>query len=197
MTYVSGDTIIFSWTADGDVDHYIATLRYEDGTSYSLGSTHDTSKTVETDYLRSLKPAGMWRLEIGAVAVGASDEDAVWNTLTFGIPGVAAPEEPDAPVETEAPADPGSEKITYIDSSSDANDVQLMQMALYKYGLINTDTAEPGVLDTATLEAVAAFQMKVNELYGANLYVINPNEDYFVDEATLDLLLYQELNLNP
>ena len=197
VTYVSGDTIIFSWTADGDVDHYIATLRYEDGTSYSLGSTHDTSKTVETDYLRSLKPAGMWRLEIGAVAVGASDEDAVWNTLTFGIPGVAAPEEPDAPVETEAPADPGSEKITYIDSSSDANDVQLMQMALYKYGLINTDTAEPGVLDTATLEAVAAFQMKVNELYGANLYVINPNEDYFVDEATLDLLLYQELNLNP
>ena len=72
-----------------------------------------------------------------------------------------------------------------------------MQMALYKYGLINADTAEPGVLDAATLEAVANFQMKVNELYGANLYVINPNEDFFVDEATLDLLLYQELNLNP
>ena len=197
VTYVSGESIIFSWTADGDVDHYIATLRYEDGTGYSLGSTHDTSKTVETDYLRSLKPAGMWRLEVGAVAVGASDEDAVWNMLTFGVPGAAAPEEPDEPAETEAPADPGSEKITYIDAASDPNDIQTMQMALYKYGLINTDTAQPGLLDAATLEAVAAFQMKVNELYGAELYVIDPTMDAFVDEATLNLLLYQELNLNP
>ena len=197
VTYVSGESIIFSWTADGDVDHYIATLRYEDGTSYSLGSTHDTSKTVETDYLRSLKPAGMWRLEVGAVAVGASDEDAVWNMLTFGVPGAAAPEIPDEPVETEAPADPGSEKITYIDAASDPNDIQAMQVALYKYGLINSEVAELGVLDAATLEAVAAFQMKVNELYGAELYVIDPTMDAFVDEATLNLLLYQELNLNP
>ena len=139
----------------------------------------------------------MWRLEVGAVAVGASDEDAVWNMLTFGVPGTATPETPDEPVETEAPADPGSEKITYIDAASDANDIQTMQMALYKYGLINTDTAQPGVLDAATLEAVAAFQMKVNELYGAELYVIDPTTDAFVDEATLNLLLYQELNLNP
>ena len=197
VTYVSGESIIFSWTADGDVDHYIATLRYEDGTSYSLGSTHDTSKTVETDYLRSLKPAGMWRLEVGAVAVGASDEDAVWNMLTFGVPGAAAPEIPDEPVETEAPADPGSEKITYIDAASDPSDIQTMQVALYKYGLINSEVAELGVLDAATLEAVAAFQMKVNELYGAELYVIDPTMDAFVDEATLNLLLYQELNLNP
>ena len=197
VTYVSGESIIFSWTADGDVDHYIATLRYEDGTSYSLGSTHDTSKTVDTDYLRSLKPAGMWRLEIGAVAVGASDEDAVWNTLTFGIPGAAADNEPIAPAETEEPSNPDGARISYIDSSSDANDIQTMQVALYKYGLINSEVAELGVLDTATLEAVAAFQMKVNEQFDANLYVINPYEDFFVDEATLNLLLYSELDLNP
>ena len=72
-----------------------------------------------------------------------------------------------------------------------------MQVALYKYGLINSEVAELGVLDTATLEAVAAFQMKVNEQFGANLYVINPYEDFFVDEATLNLLLYSELDLNP
>ena len=72
-----------------------------------------------------------------------------------------------------------------------------MQWALYKYGLINADNAEPGVLDAATLEAVAAFQMKVNELYGANLTVIDPAMDSSIDEATLNYLLYQELNLNP
>ena len=197
VTYVTGESIIFSWNADGDVDHYIATLRYEDGTSYSLGSTHDTSKTVETDYLRSLKPAGMWRLEIGAVAIGASDDDAVWNTLTFGVPGNAAPEEPDVPEEPEVPSGPDSGKISYIDASSDASDIQTMQMALYKYGLINTENAQPGVLDEATLEAVANFQLRVNELYDANLTVIDPSVDAFVDEMTLNLLLYQELNLNP
>ena len=72
-----------------------------------------------------------------------------------------------------------------------------MQMALYKYGLINTESAQPGVLDEATLEAVANFQLRVNELYDANLTVIDPSVDAFVDEMTLNLLLYQELNLNP
>ena len=53
------------------------------------------------------------------------------------------------------------------------------------------------VLDEATLEAVANFQLRVNELYDANLTVIDPSVDAFVDEMTLNLLLYQELNLNP
>ena len=193
VTYVSGDKIIFSWNADGDVDHYIATLRYEDGSSYSLGSTNDTSKTVDTDYLRSLKPAGMWQLEIGAVAIGASDDDAMWNTLTFGVPGTAASETP----EPEVPSDPTDTTIRFIDASSDPNDIRSLQVALYGYNLIDTDAMQEGVLDAATLQAVSNFQIRVNELYGTNLYVIDPYVDAYVDEATLDLLLYQKPNLNP
>ena len=194
VTYISGSSIIFSWMAEGDVDHYTATLSYEDGTDYSLGSTNDTGKTVETDYLLSLKGPGLWRLTVGAVPLGGSEADAVWNQLVFGVPGAA---EPEAPVEPDVPADSGSEQLTYIDAASDPNDIQSVQWALYKYGLINADNAEPGVLDAATLEAVAAFQMKVNELYGANLTVIDPAMDSSIDEATLNYLLYQELNLNP
>ena len=91
VTYAGGETIDLNWMADGDVDHYIATLSYEDGTGFNLSSGDERGKTVKIDTLRWMKPAGMWRLEVGAVAIGASDDQAVWNSLTFGVPAMPEP----------------------------------------------------------------------------------------------------------
>ena len=124
--------------------------------------------------------------------MGGGEDDTVWSELLFGVP---APEPTEAPEEepTEAPDAGGdAERISYIDAASDPQDIQLMQMALYKYGLLNADGIEPGVLDQGTLEAVAAFQQKANESLDAGLTVIDPGADAVaIDAATLDLLLYQ------
>lgn len=69
-----------------------------------------------------------------------------------------------------------------------------MQMALYKYGLLNADGITPGILDQGTLQAVSAFQQKVNNIFGSGLYVIDPTTDAYIDNATIDYLLHREIN---
>ena len=187
VTYVNDSTVIFSWMASGDVQHYTVNLVYEDGTTFSLGTTGDTSKTVSADQLSP----GLYKLYVGATPVGGNEESTIWSELLFGVPApepTAAPE-PEIP---EAPAEPEVEEtiISYIDANSPADDIQKVQMALYQQGLLNADGIEPGILDAGTLQAVAAFQQKVNDELGAGLYVIDPSVDAFIDNGTLQYLLY-------
>ena len=190
VTYINDSTVIFSWMASGDVASYTVNLMYEDGTNFSLGTTTDTSKTVSADQLQP----GLYKLYVGATPVGGDDDDTIWSELLFGVPAPEATQAPEMdPTEPPAAGDE-NERIRYIDSSSDPEDIQTMQMALYKHGLLNADSIEPGVLDEGTLQAVAAFQQKVNEVLGAGLHVIDPAAESSVDDQTLDYLLYQSLD---
>ncbi len=186
VTYINDSTIIFGWTAEGDVESYTVNLVYEDGTSYSLGTTTDTSKTVSAS---QLKP-GLYKLYVGATPIGGDEDNTIWAELLFGVPEPEATEEPSP---TQSPEDPDGSgtQISYIDVNSLPEDIQIVQMALYQRGLLNTDTIEPGVLDQGTLEAVAAFQEMANADLDAGLTVIDPTVDQFIDEATLKLLLAQ------
>ena len=190
VPYISGDTVIFSWMADGDVDYYNAKLVYEDGTSYSLGDTNETSKTVSSDQLQP----GLWKLYVGAMPIGGSEDDMKWNELLFGVPEPEIPDEPTREPDPDPGRDP-EEKIEFIDETSDPEDIQLVQMALYKFGLINSDEAELGVLDEATIEAVILFQQLMNEQYDMKLEVMDPEVLIAIDMDTLEWLLYQELDL--
>lgn len=185
VTYVNDSTIIFSWAAEGQVESYTVNLVYVDGTNYSLGTTTDTSKTVSTSQLQP----GLYKLYVGATPVGGDEEDTIWSELLFGVP---EPEATATPVPTEPPAsdsDNAGSQISYIDANSAPEDIQTVQMALYQRGLLNADSVEPGVLDQATLEAVAIFQEMINADTDAGLTVIDPTVDFFIDGATLALLL--------
>lgn len=191
VTYINDRTAIFSWMADGDVQSYTVNLMYEDGTSYSLGTTESTSKTVNVDQLLP----GLYKLYVGATPIGGGDDDTIWSEILFGVPAPEPTQAPE-PDPTEAPAldaEPDA-AIRYIDAQSDPEDIQTVQMALYKYGLLNSDGVEAGVLDLGTLEAVAQFQQRLNEVIGLNLPVLNPETDQFIDPETLDYLLYQTLD---
>ena len=198
VPYISGDTVIFSWMSDGDVEYYNATLIYEDGTDYSLGNTTDTSKTVSSEQLIP----GLWKLRIGAMPVGGDEDDMKWNDMIFGVPEPeqSEPDEPEyTPDEDEdEPVTGGDEIIEYIDKDSDPEQIELVQVALYKHGLINPDDIAVGELDELTLEAVLQFQMLVREFYGIELELIDleSDEPVFIDQYTLDCLLYRELDLN-
>lgn len=75
----------FNWTSDEDVLYYTVVL-FEDGKIYSLGNTSDTSKTIALDQLQP----GLYKLLVGAVPVGSTEDAAVWGEMTFGIPTEAA-----------------------------------------------------------------------------------------------------------
>lgn len=195
VTYISGETVIFSWMADGDVEYYNAELIYEDGTSYSLGDTSDTSRTVS---ISQLNP-GLWKLRVGAMPIDGDRDDMVWSELIFGVPAAKVEEEaPSQPAETPNEPSTGEAPLTYVDAFSSEDDIKKVQIALYGLGLINTDEAEAGVLDEPTIEAVIRFQQQVNEVYGIELEVIDPDtwESIFIDERTLDCLLYRDMDFN-
>lgn len=190
IPYISDDTVIFNWMAEGDVEYYKVTLYSRDGESYSLGETSSTSKSVPTSQLEP----GLWKLEVGAMPAGGDKDDMKWAEMIFGVPAEELPEEPGS----DPAGGEGDTTITYLDGNSDPEEIQLVQMALYKYGLINADEIAVGSLDEPTLEAVIRFQELVNERYGANLPLIDLNGEgeIYLDEATLDCLLYRELELN-
>jgi len=130
---------------------------------------------------------------VGATPVGCGQEDTIWSELLFGVPAPEPTQAPE-PDPTEEPEPEVETTISYLDSSSSPDDILTVQMALYSYGLLNTDSAQQGVLDQGTLEAVAAFQQLVNEYYGAGLGVLDPATASFVDGDTLNYLLYQGLD---
>ena len=180
VTYINDSTVIFSWMAAGDVDHYTVTLVYEDGTSYSLGETRDTSKTVKADQLK----AGLYRIYVSATPVGGSDEDAVQSDLLFGVPGTTEPEATEAP-DTQDGGDDGSSALS---------DIQQAQMALYRRGLLNPDNVTVGELDETTVTAIAQFQAQLNETYGLDLAIIDP-DDPILDSETLEYLLDESIDV--
>ena len=171
VSFMIDNTIIISWNADGDVAAYAVYVENQAGERQELLSgTTDTSKTVSTSSL----PAGVYTVYVGALPAGGDRDDMQWGSARFGIPAPT-----DAPTEPPAaePEGDGADTVTgAISGSSDAETVQQLQMKLYSLGLLSTDGLEPGVLDRQTLEAVAAFQMRVNEEYGLDLEVVDPDD---------------------
>lgn len=176
VTYVNDDTVILTWMADGDVESYDVALIYEDGTRFTLGNTTDTSRTVSAAQLQP----GMYTLAVTANAMRGGEPRS--QQLTFAIPynTTAEPE------------------VSGDDAGQDANasyvneEVRNIQMALYRYGLINPDNITEGVLDYETLAAVSEFQQLVNEQYGYNLPVLDPGSATAIDLETLNVLLNEK-----
>ena len=184
VPYLTSDPT-FTWSADGDVAYYDVTLVYQDGTSYPLGETNDTSRTVPLSQM----PAGLYKLYVTAYAVGG--QNSATSEILFGIPA-AEPDPTETPVPdvTAEPTQPGWEQpqIEYLDPDSDPEAIRYVQLRLYQEGLLRVDDMQEGVLDYATLSAIAAFQQRANELYGLNLTVIDPTVDNIVDFETLTAL---------
>ncbi len=184
VQYLTSDPT-FTWSADGDVAYYDVTLVYQDGTSYPLGETNDTSRTVPLSQM----PAGLYKLYVTAYAVGG--QNSATSESLFGIPA-AEPDPTEVPVPdvTAEPTQPGWEQpqIEYLDPDSDPEAIRYVQLRLYQEGLLRVDDMQEGVLDYATLSAIAAFQQRANELYGLNLTVIDPTVDNIVDFETLTAL---------
>ena len=184
VPYLTSDPT-FTWSADGDVAYYDVTLVYQDGTSYPLGETTDTSRTVPLSQM----PAGLYKLYVTAYAVGG--QNSAVSEILFGVPA-AEPDPTEAPVPdvTVEPTQPGWEQpqIEYLDPDSDPEAIRYVQLRLYQEGLLRVDDMQEGVLDYATLSAIAAFQQRANELYGLNLTVIDPAVDNIVDFETLTAL---------
>ena len=72
-----------------------------------------------------------------------------------------------------------------IDSESDFETVQQLQLKLYSLGYLSPDVEE-GVLDEQTLQAVAEFQTRKNEKEDAGFDVVDPGDlSSVVDAATV------------
>ena len=101
-----------------------------------------------------------------------------WGSAKFGIP--APTEEPAEAPEPEPEGDADEDEPAAVNGSisgsSDAETIQQLQMKLYSLGLLSTDGLEPGVLDEATLQAVAEFQTRMNEQRDAGLDVVDPDD---------------------
>ena len=182
ISYMTDSTIILSWGADGDVAGYVVYVENESGERHNLGTTLDTSRTLSASSL----PAGVYTVHVGAIPVNGTQDDAQWGAATFGIPAPTPEPTAEPTPEPEVPAEePVRQTGGPIDASSDSGTIQQLQMKLYGMGLLPSD-AQEGVLDRATLEAVADFQSRANERYQAGLEVIDPtNPNSVVDPTTL------------
>lgn len=179
VPYLTGETAIFQWTADGDVQGYRARLVNTSGDRHTLGDTESTSYTLT---LSELAP-GLYTIEVGAIpAYAQSEDDIVWTSYQFGIP--ETPQATDDPSATPEPVWP-----TQVDYQSSPEDIQLIQQKLYQLNMLSTENLVPGTLDELTLSAISSFQTRMNELYDANLPVIDPLDPLSViDEMTLKAL---------
>ncbi|MEE1201030.1 MAG: peptidoglycan-binding protein [Christensenellales bacterium] len=181
IPYLTGETVIFSWMSDGAVECYSVYISNSAGQNIDLGRIVETSRTVE---VASLAP-DVYRIYVGAVPMGAtSDSDIVWNDFVFGIP---SPEITEAPVQPTMM--PEEEWPVQLDQTSLPEDVQKVQMKLYMLGILDTMSAQIGVLDIPTLESIAMFQQRINELYDAQLIILVPDPlTAVVDTMTLQYL---------
>jgi len=190
ISYMTDSSIIISWNADGDVESYTIYVENEVGERQELGVTTDTSRTVNA---RSL-PAGIYTIYVGAMPRGGGSGDVVWGTTHFAIPApeVERTPEPEASqAGDESAPGQGSTRAAAVDgaaigeinSASDPEVIQQLQMRLYSLGLLSTDGLEPGVLDAQTLQAVAEFQQRVNDQYQAGLEIVDPADPAAVVDA--------------
>lgn len=203
ISYMTDSSIIISWNADGDVERYAIYVENEVGERQELGVTTDTSRTVNA---RSL-PAGIYTIYVGAMPRGGGNSDVVWGTTHFAIPAPeveSAPEtgeaqDVDMPEESALIEEAGSASgvsggaaVGEINAESDSDTIQQLQMRLYSLGLLSTDGLEPGVLDAQTLQAVAEFQTRMNEQYGAGLEVVDPADPAAVVDAVTVSAIFKE-----
>ena len=174
VSIMTDSNIIISWNADGDVESYTIYVENQAGERQELGTTTDTSRTVNARNL----PAGLYTIYVGALPEGGGRDDMQWGSARFGIPAPtdAPTEEPAQEPEGDYGDDTPAAVSGAISGSSDAETVQQLQMKLYSLGLLSTDGLEPGVLDTATLQAVAEFQTRMNEQFDAGLTVVDPED---------------------
>ena len=203
ISYMTDSSIIVSWSADGDVESYAVYVENQNGERQELGTTTDTSRTVSTHSL----PAGIYTVYVGALPRGGSSDDVVWGSTRFGIPAPPEPEEEpyEEPDDDEPYEEPDEEDIPEedlpedepegeaeamsvsgpIDSDSDFETVQRLQLKLYSLGYLSPDVEE-GVLDEQTLQAVAEFQTRKNEKEDAGFDVVDPGDlSSVVDAATV------------
>ena len=184
VSIMTDSNIIISWNADGDVQSYTIYVENQAGERQELGTTTDTSRTVNA---RSL-PAGLYTIYVGALPAGGDRDDMQWGSARFGIPAPtdAPTEAPEIEPEGDYGDDDPASVMGSISGSSDADTVQQLQMKLYSLGLLSTDGLEPGVLDEATLQAVAEFQTRMNDQFDAGLNVVDPDDlTSVVDSATV------------
>jgi len=191
ISYMTDSSIIISWNADGDVESYTIYVENEVGERQELGTTTDTSRTVNA---RSL-PAGIYTIYVGATPRGGGSSDVVWGTTHFAIPAPEAESTPEADASRDGgesqPDEAGAQTPAVVDGAvageisgqSDPEVIQQLQMRLYSLGLLSTDGLEPGVLDVQTLQAVAEFQQRMNDQYGAGLQVVDPKDPAAVVDA--------------
>ena len=186
VPYMTDDSIIISWTADGDVKSYTIFVENQSGERQELGTTTDTSRTVSASSL----PAGVYTIYVGALPEGGGADDMQWSSTRFAIPSAES-----------GASDPGSEggsgggshaPASAVSAGSDSDTIQQLQMRLYSLGLLSTDGLTPGVLDEKTLRAVAEFQQRMNDQYGADLNVLDPGDPSSVIDAATVRALFAE-----
>ena len=181
VPYLTGDTAIFSWNAEGALQGYRVYITNSSGNRRDLGDVPGTSWTLS---LSEFAP-DVYAIHVGVVPMGARNEDdIVWSSFTFGIP---AAQPTDAPLPTDAPA---AQWPSSLSAASSADDVRVVQEKLYTLKLIpNADAIIPGTLDAITLTAIADFQQLMNATFNTTLTVIDPTAaDAVVDAETLALL---------
>ena len=200
VTYMSGDTLIISWSADGAVESYTVYVENQDGNRVTLGPTTDTSRAVNTSTLS----AGAYTVYVGAKPMNGSDEDMQWSSYRFNlaattsVPTAVPTQAPTVePMETPvAPTQPPINLELPVNAQSDEQTIQQVQIRLYSLGLLSTEGTQIGVLDTKTLQAVADFQTRINEKYesaGVVLPVVDPADPYVeIDVLTLKALFEVE-----
>ncbi len=182
VPYMTDDSIIISWTADGDVKSYAVFVENQAGERQELGTTTDTSRTVSASSL----PAGVYTVYVGALPEGGGIDDVQWSSTRFAIP---SPEGDASGSGPEGGSGGSNAPASAVSGSSDSDTIQQLQMRLYSLGLLSTDGLTPGVLDEKTLRAVAEFQQRMNDQYDAGLDVLDPSDlTSVIDAATVRAL---------
>ena len=108
----------------------------------------------------------------------------------------AVPTEAPTPVPTEAPAPSPTQQV--IDQNAESTVIEGMQQYLRDtLGYLTDGTYTPGTYDDATMNAVIAFQMRVNEVDGYERLTVSGICDYATYEAMTAEGYEKYLNPNP
>ena len=128
VTYMTGDSVILSWSADGAVQSYTVYVENQNGDRVNLGTTTDTSRAVNTATL----PAGTYTIYVGALPVNGGESDMVWSSYRFALAAVttvptAVPTQAPTQVPEETPVAPTQPPIdlnTPVTVYSDSETIQ-------------------------------------------------------------------------
>ena len=179
IMYMTNSTLGISWTGNDEVENYTLYIQNEAGERQELGTTTDTSRTIDVNKLSD----GIYTILVGAMPHGGNYEDIAWGEITFGL-------SKDGPDNGKDSDENPKQYEASIDANSEPEKIQKIQMQLYSLGLLSVDGLEPGVLDKITLEAVAEFQRIMNEKENKGLEIIDPeNTNAVIDGNTVRALM--------